>query len=231
MKLVNITMNIFKITKIKIVSLALVAIVFMLGGASLAGAATCTNTLTAPTSPSASCTTTISAAISPVVSIKTSGAGTVPLAVTPSTAGLQSWASDDVTVATNDTTVSGFSLTLSSSTAQVTLNSGSNTIAASAGTFALPAALVANSWGYCVISVGGFATNCPATAQANQTISSTYKFAAIPASGSASTIANPTGPQDYGTPVVTTIWYSVAANTATKSGSYTDILVYTATVI
>jgi len=224
-------MNIFKITKIKIVSLALVAIVFMLGGASLAGAATCTNTPTTPVSSSVSCTTTITAAVSPVVSISTSGAGTVSLAVTPSATGLQSYASDVVTVATNDTTASGFSLTLSSNSAQVTLNSGSNTIAASAGTQALPAVQAANTWGYCVPSVGGFSTNCPATAQSNQTISGTYKFAGIPASGSANTIANPAGPLAYGTPVATTIWYSVAANTSTPSGSYTDTVLYTATVI
>ena len=224
-------MNIFKVTKIKIVSLALVAFVFMLGGASLAGAATCSTTPTTPTSTPASCTTTITAAVSPVVAISTSGAGTGPLAVTPSLTGLQSYASDVVTVATNDTTTNGFSLTLSSSTAQVTLNSGSNTIAASAGTQASPVPQVANTWGYCVPSVGGFSTFCPASALSNQTISGTYKFAGIPASGSANTIANPVGPQAYGTPIATTIWYSVAANTSTAAGSYTDILVYTATVI
>jgi len=197
-----------KSTSILILFLALTLI---LGGATVVSAATAN--------------TTITSVVSPVIAVTSTGS--VALPVTPSGAGVQTVASDTVTVNTNDSV--GYTLTLASSSATVTLTSGANTIPASTGTQTTPVVQTANSWGYCVSGVGGFAATCPASATSNQAISATYKFAGIPASGAANTIANPGTAQTYATNATTTVWYGVAANTTLASGSYTGTVVYTAT--
>ena len=189
--------------------LLLVGVLF--GGASIVSAATAN--------------TTITSTVSPVIAV--SSTGSVALDVTPSGAGVQTVNSGTVTVNTNDTI--GYTLTLSSSSAQTALQSGANTIPASTGTRTAPVVQTANSWGYCVSGVGGFGATCPATPSSNQTISGTYKFAGVPASGSADIIANPNTAQTYSSNATTTVWYGVAANTTRASGLYTGTVTYTAT--
>src|ERR1700722_458565 len=85
--------------------------------------------------------TTISSVISPVISLLTTN-GTVNVNVTPTSGGLQTIASDTVTVSTND--AAGYTLKLGETGAGTTLLSGSNTIPASAGTPASPVVEAAN---------------------------------------------------------------------------------------
>ena len=187
------------------------ALTLILGGASVVSAATAN--------------TTITSVVSPVIAVTSSGSVSLP--ITPSGAGVQTEASDTVTVNTNDSV--GYTLTLASTSATVTITSGANTIPASTGTQAVPVVQTANSWGYCVPTVATMTGLCPSSATSNQAISATYKFAGMPASGAANTIANPNTAQTYATNATTTVWYGVATKTTQASGSYTGTVVYTAT--
>jgi L,D-peptidoglycan transpeptidase YkuD (ErfK/YbiS/YcfS/YnhG family) len=166
-------------------------------------------------------TTTISSTISPVISLLSSN-GTVNLNATPATGGVQTIASDTVTVSTNDS--AGYTLTLGETTSATALTSGGNTIAASSGSQASPVAETASSWGYRVDSLGGFGAG-PTSAASNQAISST-KFAAIPASGSPNTLVTTSSTASGAT---TTVWYGLAVNTSVPSGTYSNSVTYTAT--
>lgn len=164
--------------------------------------------------------TTVSSAIGSVISLLTTS-GTVNIDATPSGSGVQTIASDTVTVSTNDT--AGYTLKLAETGASSSLTSGSNTIAAVSGTQAAPVAETASSWGYRVDGVGGFGAG-PTSSASNAAISAT-KFAAVPATASpdtlkatATTAANDT----------TTVWYGVAVDTTTPTGTYTNSVTYTA---
>ena len=96
-------------------------------------------------------TTSVSSTISPVISLFTTS-GTVNVNATPTSGGVQTIASDTVTVSTNDS--AGYTLKLGETSATTTLTSGSNTIAASTGTFGTPIAETANYWGYRIDGAG-----------------------------------------------------------------------------
>jgi hypothetical protein len=163
--------------------------------------------------------TTISSQISEVISITTSG--TVNINVAPSPSGAQTISNDAVSVATNDS--AGYLLQLNETTSSATaLTSGGNTIPASSGTQTTPIAMVANTWGYRVDGIGGFGAG-PTTSVNSQAISSA-KFAAVPASTPV-TLAS-TSSATNGTNL--NVWYGVAANTSTPSGTYTNSVTYTA---
>lgn len=164
--------------------------------------------------------TTISATIAATISI--SSGATVAIAVTPTTGGSLSSASDTISVSTNNTT--GYILTLADSDATTNLTSGGNTIGAHAGTQASPTALAVNKWGYRVVNVGGFG----ATAYSGESNapSSTSTWAGVPATGSANTIKSTATTASADT---TTVWYGVRATTAQPAGTYTDVVTYTAT--
>ena len=166
-------------------------------------------------------TTTISSTISPVISLLSSN-GTVNLNATPTTGGVQTIASDTVTVSTNDS--AGYTLKLGETSATTTLTSGGNTIAASSGSQASPVAETASSWGYRVDGVGGFGAG-PTSPAANQAIAGT-KFAAVPASGSPDTLVTTSSTASGAT---TAVWYGLAVNTSVPSGTYTNSVTYTAT--
>lgn len=165
--------------------------------------------------------TTVSSVISPVISLLTTN-GTVDINATPTGAGVQTIASDTVTVSTNDS--AGYTLQLGETGASGTLTSGSNTIAASTGTQTTPVAEIASSWGYRVDSLGGFGAG-PTSAVSNQAIGA-LKFAAVPATGSPNTLVTTATTASNAT---TTVWYGVAANTSVPSGTYTNSVTYTAT--
>lgn len=170
----------------------------------------------------ATSTTTISSVISPVISLFTSGP-TVNLPVTPTSGGSQTIASDTVTVSTNDS--AGYTLQLAdTSSSNTNLVSGSNNIAASAGTQAAPVAMVTNTWGYRVDSIGGFGAG-PTSGATNQAISA-VKFAGMPVSTSPNTIATTATTASN---VTTSVWYADAANFSQPSGTYTTSITYTAT--
>jgi hypothetical protein len=167
-------------------------------------------------------TTTISSTLGSVINVF-STSGTVSLAATPTGAGVQTTASDTVTVSTNDS--SGYTLTLNETTGSSALVSGGNTIPAITGsTFASPVALTANTWGYRVDGAGGFGAG-PTSGLSSAAIG-TVKYAPVPATASPQTLKTTatTASND-----VTTVWYSVAVNTSTPTGTYTNGVTYTAT--
>ena len=167
-------------------------------------------------------TTTISSVIGAGINLLTTS-GTVNIDAVPNGSGVQTIASDTVTVSTNDS--AGYTLTLGESSATTTLTSGSNTIPAVSATQASPAAETANSWGYRVDSVGGFGAG-PTSSASNASISSTIKFAPVAASGSPDTLKTTSTTASNDT---TTVWYGVAVDTSAPSGTYTNGVTYTAT--
>lgn len=165
--------------------------------------------------------TTVSSAIGSVISLLTTS-GTVNIDATPSGSGVQTIASDTVTVSTNDS--AGYTLKLGETAASSSLTSGSNTIAAVSGTQAAPVAETASTWGYRVDNVGGFGAG-PTTGASSAAISGTIKFAAVPATASPDTLKNTSTTAANDT---TTVWYGVAVNTSTPTGTYTNSVTYTA---
>ena len=163
--------------------------------------------------------TTINATVAAAISISTSTS--VGISVLPTSGGVVSSASDTVTVNTNNST--GYTLTMTDANADTSLTNGANTITAHAGTQASPTALAVNTWGYRVVSVGGFG----ATAYSGESniASSSSTWAGVPALGSPNTLKT-TG--TTATNDVTTVWYGVRASTAKPSGIYTDTVTYTA---
>ncbi len=156
--------------------------------------------------------------------ITVSSNSTVNVNVIPSSSGQCTVQSDTVSVLTSNS--SGFTLTMSTSTANTALVSGANSISASTATSATPVILSNNTWGYRVDGLGGFGAG-PTTAQSNANSPLSSAFAGVPSSSvTAATLAataiaaNPA--------VATTIWYGVCADTTIPSGTYTTQVVYTA---
>lgn len=162
--------------------------------------------------------TTINATLASVISMTTSG--TVSVAVTPTSGGVVSSASDTVAVSTNNTT--GYTLSMSDGDTNTSLVSGSNTIGAHGGTFAAPTALTGNAWGY-AIAGGNFTASY--TAETNNA-SSTTKWAGVPSSASPQTLKTTASTASGDT---TTVWYGVRATAAQAAGTYSDTVTYTAT--
>lgn len=184
------------------------AVILVLSAPMFAGAATST------------AGTTITATIAATISMTTST--NVAIALTPTTGGVVSSASDAVSVSTNNT--AGYNLTVSSSDASTNLTSGANTIGAHAGTQAAPTALAVNKWGYRVVNVGGFGATAYTAETNNGSSSSTW--AGMPAAGAANTLKSTatTAAND-----ITTVWYGVKVTTAQPAGAYTETVTYTAT--
>jgi hypothetical protein len=156
-------------------------------------------------------------------SISVTSNGSISLNVTPASGGKCTIQSDTVSVLTDDS--NGYTLSLADSGSSTALINGSYSINASSGTFASPAALSANSWGYRVDGVGSFGSG-PTTAQTNVSPPSSL-FAAVQSSlslpdtvASTSTAADPA--------VTTTVWYGACADTSAASGAYTTQVIYTA---
>jgi len=163
--------------------------------------------------------TTINAAIGSTISISTST--TVAISLTPTAGGVVSSNSDAVAVSTNNS--SGYILQLADSDANTNLVNGSNNIAASAASFATPAALGNDKWGFAVAGLGTF--DASYSAETNNG-SSTSKWAPVSATGPGNTIKTTATTASGDT---TTVWYGVKATTASPNGTYTDTVTYTAT--
>jgi hypothetical protein len=166
--------------------------------------------------------TTVAVDVGSVISAFTTS-GTVTLgALTPDTTGKQSINKDIVTVNTNSPT--GFTLSLKDADTTYALTSGANSIPATSGTPAAPIALINNTWGIRVDGLLGFGTG-PTTVTSN-TAPSAATFAAIPANGTPLTINSTSATGS----TITNVWYSARVNSAQASGTYNDIVTYTATV-
>lgn len=170
-----------------------------------------------------SANTTINATVNPAISVTTSS--TVSISLTPTSASaVESSASDTVTVNTNDT--AGYTLKLSDADTNTNLVSGANNLAASANTYASPATLAVNTWGYGIGGVGTFSASYSAE---NNATGSTLKWAGMPSSASPQTIKTTAATASND---VTTVWYGVAVNNTQASATstpYTDQVTYTAT--
>lgn len=175
---------------------------------------------TAFSAPSRAADTTITSSIGSVMSLFTTS-GTVTLNATPTAGGVQTTASDTVTISTNSS--AGYTLQLAETTAATALTSGSNTIPATTGTQASPTALTVNRWGYRVDNLGGFGAG--PTSALNSAAIGTVTYAAVPVTASPNTIRTTAA---TATNQTTTVWYSVAVNTATPTGTYTNSVTYTA---
>ena len=171
--------------------------------------------------PAGAVTTSVNSSIGSIISLFNSS-GTVTINATPTAGGVQTIANDTVTVSTND--AAGYTLKLAETTATATLTSGSNTIAASSGNQATPVVQAVNTWGYRVDGIGGFGAG-PTSSANNAAISGSIKFAAVPATASPDTIKTTATTATNDT---TSVWYGVAVNTSTPSGSYTNSVTYTA---
>jgi hypothetical protein len=162
-------------------------------------------------------TTTVNAVVSDGISITTSG--TVNLAITPTSGGSYTSASDTVTVGTNKT--AGYNLKIKGAT--TTLVNGGNTLAATSGTFAAPSAMsTVNQWGYRVDNLGTFGAG-PTSAQTDQaSLSGTWAgMTTTDVQIKSTAVANAAD--------VTTVWYGASANLTKPSGTYTNTITYTAT--
>lgn len=168
----------------------------------------------------ATTSTTVSSQIGSVISLLSSN-GTVNIDATPTASGVQTIASDTVTVSTNDT--AGYTLKLAETGASANLVSGSDTIAPVSGTQASPVAETANSWGYRVDGIGGFGAG--PTSSASSAAIGSLTFAAVPATASPNTLKTTSASASNDT---TTVWYGVAADLTAPSGTYTNSVTYTA---
>lgn len=164
--------------------------------------------------------TSVNSSIGSIISVFTSS-GTVAVNATPTAGGVQTINNDVVTVSTND--AAGYTLKIAETTASGVLVSGGNSIPATTGTFATPIAQTANTWGYRVDGAGSFGAG--PTSQVTNVAIGAAKFAAVPATASPDTIKTTATTASNDT---TSVWYGVAVNTATPSGSYTNSVTYTA---
>lgn len=158
-------------------------------------------------------------------SLSLSTSGTVSVSATPTVSGVYSTQSDSVLVGTHAST--GYTLTMKDSDTSTDLVSGGDTVARSAGTQASPITLALNTWGYRVDGLSGFGAG-PTSAQTNSA-SSSYTFAGMPASNESTHTLKVTSvaaePAE-----TTTVWYGVRIDHTKPSGTYTDLVTYTAVV-
>lgn len=157
-------------------------------------------------------------------SISLSSTTTVAVDITPTgTSTRCTTASDTVTVTTGSST--GYTLQLNDADSTNTMTRpGGGSIAATTGTPMSPVTLSTNQWGYRVDGVSGFGTGT--TAQSN-VASLAKNYARIPTSTSFDTIAT-TSIAANADP--TTVWYGVCVDTSIPAGTYSDGIVYTATI-
>lgn len=152
----------------------------------------------------------------------TSG-GTTAVDVAPTPTGRCTVQSDTVSVLTDST--SGYTLTMTTSTANNDMTGAGGNINAAASTAASPAILSMNTWGYRVDGLSGFGAG-PTTARSNGSIPSDT-FAGVPANnGTPTAVASSVGPANPADE--TTVWYGLCADDTVTSGSYSVSVLYTA---
>ncbi len=166
--------------------------------------------------------TTVSLAVNPVISAYSTGPTVTLGAITPTSGGLQSAASDSISATTNDT--AGLTVTLQENSASSTaLLSGANTIPTTSGTTGTPVTLASNTWGWRVDSLAGFGAG--PTSTISDASPSALTYAAIPANGAPFTILTTSSNGTGSVPV----WYSARVNNTQAIGTYTSTVTYTIT--
>lgn len=146
---------------------------------------------------------TVNAHINSSISAMTATVPTVDInSVVP---GVTKEASTTIKITSNN----GYKLSIKDKDADLNLVKGSDNIAASANTFAAPNTLATNTWGYRVVGVPAFGTN---------------KYAGITAVDQQ--IAAVAGPV---TDSSTEVFFGVNVDATKPSGTYTDVVTFTAT--
>lgn len=156
-----------------------------------------------------------------------SSSSTLALNVTPSSGStVCTVANDSVTVTTSAST--GYTLKLNDGdTSSQLTRSGGGIINPITGSAASPVVLTPNSWGYRVDGTAGFGAG-PTSGQSNGA-TPTQTFAPVPIS-TATPDTLTTSSTAATTGATTSVWYGLCVSTATGSGSYSDSVVYTATI-
>lgn len=158
--------------------------------------------------------------------ITVSSTGTVSMNLSPTGSSVTSIGKDTVTVNSND--VDGYNLTLNVNSAtddKLTNSAASSTIDSTSGTYAAPAVLALNSWGYRVDGLGTFGAG--STAVVDSVASSPLFFAKVPLSASPQNIRSTTTTATNST---TDVYYGIKVDASKPNGTYTNTVVYTATV-
>ena len=163
-----------------------------------------------------SSSTVVEATVASVISVSSSA--TVAISVTPTSGGAEAVGTDTVTVSSND--ADGYTLTLANSDGTSTMagfkddgvTSNGETLAATGGTFASPAALTTNAWGFRVDDLGTFGANGATT------------YAPVISGGN--TIRDTSATANSQT---TTVKYGVKVDLSKPNGIYRDTVTYTAT--
>lgn len=158
--------------------------------------------------------------------ITVSSTGTVSMNLSPGGSSVTSIGKDTVTVNSND--VDGYNLTLNvNSATDDKLNNASagSSIVATSGTYASPAVLASNSWGYRVDGLGTFGAG--PTAVVDSAASSALFFAKVPLSGAPQNIRSTT---TTATNQTTDVYYGIQVDASKPNGTYTNTVVYTAAV-
>ncbi len=172
---------------------------------------------------------TVTASITATISISPT-TSTTTLALSPTSSAVESAASTAMTITTNNSAGYLYTIQDDNATNSLTQTTPSATLSpqTSSTTFALPAQLITNAWGYHFDSMGG----TPGTGQAESSVApfaNSIKFADVPVNGSPDTIANVATPNSPGGTAYTA-WFGANADNTKPSGTgYTDIVVFTAT--
>ncbi len=174
----------------------------------------------------ATATTVVNAVIASSISTFTT-TSPVTINLAPTASPDQVCASDTVTVTTN--AANGYSLSIQdnnvahTTAAQNTLANGANTLANATATFASPAVLPTNAWGWREDSHGSFGAGPTSTTGANCT---SRTFSLVPQNAAPQLLsARATGPYAGNTH---TVWYSAKADITKPNGTYTGTVLYTA---
>ncbi|QQS21717.1 hypothetical protein IPM09_04335 [Candidatus Saccharibacteria bacterium] len=177
----------------------------------------------APTASAITQNVTVEATVNSTISMTTTSQGTankVSFSLLPGASAVESSAKDAITINCNST--SGYTLTVQDVDATTTLVSGAYTIAASSNTVGSPNTLAVNTWGF---ATPGAPFDTTYSAESSST-SATSKWAGMPASGSPFTLKDTSA---VATNEVTDIWYAAKVDSSKPTGTYSDVVVYTAT--
>lgn len=130
---------------------------------------------------------------------------------------------DDISVTTGASV--GYTMTLSATGATVTMPGSANggTINAVSASYASPAVLTANTWGYRIDSTGSFGSG--PTSVVNSGAVPSLTFAPMAPLASAQTIRTTSS---AATPSATEVWYGVCADMSIPADTYNRDVVYTA---
>lgn len=156
--------------------------------------------------------------------ITVASASTVSLPVTPDPSQTRCTVDQDTVSVTTGASV-GYTMTLSANSTTTTLAGAVNggSITAVSASYATPAQLAANTWGYRIDSTGSFGSG--PTAEVTSAAVPSLDFAPIVSNVSPQTIVTTSEPA---APSVTEVWYGVCVDMSIPADTYSREVIYTA---